>query len=92
MNDLWMYSIDNDTWIWVGGSDTVYIDGVYGEKGFPSQNNIPSPRGESGKWIDKANRKFWLFGGMNELSTCNNIYLLIIKYKIILIIISFYKR
>lgn len=58
-----MYSIVNYTWTWVGGYQTVNSEGVYEEKGYPSQNYIPHARRLSGTWTDEKNKKFWLFGG-----------------------------
>ncbi|MES2516395.1 MAG: kelch repeat-containing protein [Bacteroidota bacterium] len=46
---------------WMSGSDTAYSIGVYGTKGVPSVNNIPSPRWNSVSW--STNNTLWLLGG-----------------------------
>ena len=66
LNDLWKYNIASNRWTWVSGSDRVYQNvfqnNVYGTKGTPSVNNIPSARYSSASWID-ANGNLMLFGG-----------------------------
>ena len=66
LNDLWKYNIASNRWTWVSGSDrvyqNVYQNNIYGTKGTPSVNNIPSARYSSVSWID-ANGNLMLFGG-----------------------------
>ena len=66
LNDLWKYNIASNKWTWVSGSDRIYQNvfqnNVYGTKGTPSINNIPSARYSSVSWVD-ANGNLMLFGG-----------------------------
>lgn len=61
LNDLWKYSISNDMWTWVGGSNFLNQSGTYGTQGVPSAVNIPGARSNSGTWISGSN--LYLFGG-----------------------------
>jgi len=60
LNDLWKYS--SGQWTWMGGSDTVDQDGVYGTEGTPSPGNIPGARGGVVSWTDGSGH-VWIFGG-----------------------------
>ncbi len=62
LNDLWRYSTDNSTWIWMSGSSTRNQNGVYGTKGEPDAANIPGARYDSISWTDDSG-DLWLFGG-----------------------------
>jgi len=54
--------------IWVGGSDEINQNGIYGEKGIPDENNIPGGRAGAVTWIDSSNN-FCLFGGRGYRKT-----------------------
>jgi len=60
LNDLWEYSAGQ--WTWIGGSNLVNQEGVYGTQGTPAQGNFPGARNDSNSWTDAAGN-FWLFGG-----------------------------
>ena len=63
MNDLWKYSISNNSWTWISGNNTINQNGIYGIQGISSSNNIPGSRDSSISWIDSLNNNLWLFGG-----------------------------
>jgi Galactose oxidase, central domain/Kelch motif len=62
INDLWEYSPSTGLWTWIGGSNQVAHDGVYGTLGVAAPANIPGARDSSTTWVDGAGN-FWLFGG-----------------------------
>jgi len=62
LNDLWEYSVSQNEWTWMGGSQFVNQSGTYGTKGTAAPGNIPGARVGAMTWIDK-NGNFWLFGG-----------------------------
>ena len=61
MNDLWMYS--GGEWTWLSGSSVVRQSGVYGVQGVPASGNVPGARESAVSWTDAAGN-FWLFGGL----------------------------
>eukprot|EP01122_Echinamoeba_exundans_P010675 TRINITY_DN4048_c0_g1_i1.p1 TRINITY_DN4048_c0_g1~~TRINITY_DN4048_c0_g1_i1.p1 ORF type:complete len:727 (-),score=60.52 TRINITY_DN4048_c0_g1_i1:7-2187(-) len=63
LNDLWKYSIDNNTWTWVGGNSSGSQLGVYGTLGQASNTTFPGARWLSTSWIDATGR-LCLFGGV----------------------------
>lgn len=67
MNDLWKYSITNNTWTWMAGDSLTGKQGSYGSKGVFAPTNNPPCRGDgsSCRWTDN-NGDFWLFGGYNS--------------------------
>jgi N-acetylneuraminic acid mutarotase len=67
LNDLWRFNPGSNEWTWIGGSDTVAIDGggpsgVYGTPQKANSANWPGGRGYSGHWIDSSDN-IWIFGG-----------------------------
>ena len=67
-NDLWRYSVNDDTWAWVAGSNQTSGQGVYGLKGVADKNNtdknhIPGARWAAVGLYDSYRREFWLSGG-----------------------------
>jgi len=60
LNDLWMYS--SGEWTWMGGSNIVNQPGIYGTQGAADPANIPGSRWGTVGWSDPAG-DFWLFGG-----------------------------
>jgi N-acetylneuraminic acid mutarotase len=70
LNDLWEYSPSLNEWSWVGGSNTVDQNGVYGTLGSPGGTNIPGGRAYGASWKDESGN-FWLFGGygLDSVST-----------------------
>ena len=63
LNDLWRYRINDSTWTWISGSDSIDQPGVYGEKGNASSENVPGARYGAVGWYDSLRQEFWLFGG-----------------------------
>jgi hypothetical protein len=61
-NDLWQYSVTNNEWTWVSGSNVPFAVGSYGTQGVPSTTNVPSSKIGAVGFSDPAGR-FWLFGG-----------------------------
>ncbi len=66
LNDLWRFSAGQ--WTWMGGSNQIEANGVYGTKGMASASNVPGGRTVSSCWTD-ASGNFWLFGGIGHDST-----------------------
>lgn len=69
LNDLWSYSIKDNEWTWLSGSDQVNQYGVYGKKGIPSKENTPGSRSYGSSWFDSKNKRLWLFGGLGYSAT-----------------------
>jgi hypothetical protein len=79
LNDLWEYSITNNQWAWVGGSNTANQDGVYGLQPLVGPSDLTSAAGTVGltpitpniapgsRWAANAwtdhSGHLWLFGG-----------------------------
>lgn len=79
LNDLWEFSPTTNTWIWMGGADSVKANntpsasnqgqsGVYGTKGMPAATNVPGGRYSAVSWTDRSGN-LWLFGGNGHDST-----------------------
>lgn len=62
LNDLWKYSVANNEWTWMGGSQMPDQPSVYGTLGQAAATNQPGAREFPVCWTD-ANGKFWMFGG-----------------------------
>ena len=61
--DMWKYTVSNNQWTWMSGSQTSDDAGVYGTKGVPSINNYPRARGWGANcWTDSLGF-LWLYGG-----------------------------
>ena len=63
-NDLWKYTVNNNTWTWISGGEPV----VYGEKGIPSPDNYPGARESAVGWFDSLRQELWLFGGFGYIN------------------------
>ena len=55
--------MNDSTWTWISGSDSIDQPGVYGEKGNASSENVPGSRGGAVGWYDSLKQELWLFGG-----------------------------
>jgi N-acetylneuraminic acid mutarotase/protein involved in polysaccharide export with SLBB domain len=62
LNDVWEFNPSTNQWTWMGGSNIVWMSGIYGSLGTPAAGNIPGARTYSLTWTDGAGN-FWLFGG-----------------------------
>ncbi|MFX0135142.1 MAG: Kelch repeat-containing protein [Candidatus Hodarchaeota archaeon] len=67
LNDLWMFNMTSELWMWVSGSKYDIALGVYGTKGVPASGNVPGSRFFSSSWTDSDNN-LWLFGGNGRAS------------------------
>lgn len=72
LSDLW--TLSNNQWTWIGGSDSAYQAGTYGTEGVAAASNWPGARGDALTWVD-AQGTFWLFGGFGFDSTGTRGYL-----------------
>lgn len=62
LNDLWVYSIENNTWTWISGDSEGNTEGFFGELGVPSTENKPLGRMGAVAWYDNAGAAY-VFGG-----------------------------
>ena len=60
--------MNDSTWTWVSGTNTLNHRGIFGEKGIPSVNNVPSSRSHAVGWYDSVKQELWLFGGFGYSS------------------------
>lgn len=64
---MWVYRIRNNTWTWIGGSNSsVNVPAVYGTKGVSGASNHPGSRVGAVGWYDSSARALWLFGGEDQ--------------------------
>jgi N-acetylneuraminic acid mutarotase len=75
LDDLWSFSPTTKQWTWMGGSNVIGSDclygpndncgmpGIYGTLGSPAVENIPGSRDSTSHWTDSSGH-FWLFGGV----------------------------
>ncbi|WP_420317507.1 kelch repeat-containing protein [Ekhidna sp.] len=73
LNDLWYFDPSTEAYTWIGGSTTIDVAGVYGEKGDPSISHIPGARSSSAYWSDEEGN-FWLFGGYESFEYNNDLW------------------
>ena len=62
LNDLWKYNPSSNQWVWISGSNTSNINGIYGTMGVLSGSNSPGARYNAVSWSDGSGN-LWLFGG-----------------------------
>lgn len=62
LNDLWQFNPATGLWTWVGGTNALNQEGVYGIEGTPAASNVPAGRYASSAWIG-GDGDLWLFGG-----------------------------
>lgn len=75
LDDFWMYSRKNNSWLRISGSDTLNQDPIYGTKGIPDIANTPGARGGGGGNFRFPNdNTLWLFGGQAKLNPTNGYY------------------
>jgi N-acetylneuraminic acid mutarotase len=63
-NDLWVYRVNQNDWIWVSGDNTYNPIGYWGVMGVPNILNKPNGRHASVGWRDN-NGHLYFFGGSN---------------------------
>ncbi len=64
-NDLWLYRIRDNKWVWLKGNQLISNSGVYGNQGIPTLSNIPGSRAAGVTWKDTS-ENFWLYGGIGH--------------------------
>lgn len=62
MNDLWVYCVSENKWIWQSGDSILNATGYFGTQGISSPLNKPGGRVGSVSWTGTNDRLF-LFGG-----------------------------
>jgi PKD repeat protein len=64
-NDLWMYCVNENKWIWVSGDSTTNPVGNWGTMGISSPLNKPNGRAGNVMWSDQAG-SIYVFGGTSN--------------------------
>ena len=64
--------MNDSTWTWVSGNNSIYHQGVYGVKGHASTLYMPASRGGAAGWFDSLKQEFWVFGGFAYFDTTTN--------------------
>jgi PKD repeat protein len=64
-NDLWMYCVNSNKWIWVSGDTISNQVGNWGTLGVSSPLNKPDGRGGNNMWSDQAGH-LYMFGGTGD--------------------------
>ena len=67
--------MNDKTWTWMSGSNSVNQSGVYGEKGNADIDNVPGARRDAVGWYDNLREEFWLFGGFGLGSSLGGAFL-----------------
>ena len=55
--------MNDSTWTWISGSNTINQPGIYSVKGNASTTNVPGARNGAVVWYDSLREEVWLFGG-----------------------------
>ena len=55
--------MNDSTWTWISGNTSYYAEGIYGEIGKPSTENMPGARRGALVGYDNTRQELWLFGG-----------------------------
>lgn len=69
-SDMWKFDPTTTEWVWISGSNSYNIAGVYGNQGIAAAANLPGSRQGATTWVD-ATGNFWMFGGQGYDSTTN---------------------
>lgn len=62
LNDLWLFDVSAQKWIWKDGSSSIGQQGSYGIKGEATTSKIPGGR-STGASVKGADGNLWLYGG-----------------------------
>ena len=62
LNDLWKYTPETNTWIWMKGDFRGDRQGTYGTQGVEDPANTPGARRNAVSWTDPSGN-LWVFGG-----------------------------
>lgn len=73
LNDLWKYSVQDNTWTWISGDSIVDQQTSTGIITEFATDNDPGARGGATGWVDSSG-KFWLFGGRAWLKQLDETY------------------
>ena len=63
-NDMWLYKIDLNEWVYMGGPQFAFQVQNYGIKGIESPSNIPPSRSAYAHWKD-LDGNFYMYGGID---------------------------
>jgi hypothetical protein len=74
LNDLWEFTIANNQWTWMSGSNLTGQTGTYGTQGTPAPGNVPGNRDFGVSWTDESGN-FWLFGGETSTGAFNDLWM-----------------
>ena len=66
--------MSDSSWTYISGNTTVNQRGIYGEKGTPSESNVPGGRERVVGWFDHSKKEIWIFGGYGYDSTTDGAY------------------
>ena len=69
LNDLWIYDIILNVWLWIGGSQAGNDQGFYGLRGVEAAENRPPARYAHTMAYNAATEKVVVFGGIPNLLT-----------------------
>ena len=68
--------MNDSTWTWISGSNTINQPDVYAEKGKASTDNVPGARNRAVAWFDSLTQEIWIFGGAySSQRTCGVEYI-----------------
>ncbi|MCL2659521.1 MAG: kelch motif-containing protein, partial [Acidobacteriaceae bacterium] len=72
-NELWMYSIADNRWAWMGGDNVTSPSAIYSAAGAPAPaaSSWPGARNDAVTWVD-ASGMLWLFSGVPATVTNAN--------------------
>ncbi|MCE3226909.1 MAG: Kelch repeat type 2-containing protein [Bacteroidetes bacterium] len=74
INDVWVYDISTNQWMWAKGSNTLNQVSSYGTILVASGTNRPGARWLSSNWTDPVGN-IWLFGGYGYASATSDSWL-----------------
>lgn len=67
--DLWVYSVSNAQWTWMGGSKDANTETVYPNSTYPT--GILGARYQAASWQDSRGQ-VWVFGGLGSIAASYN--------------------
>jgi hypothetical protein len=73
LNDLWVYSIHNNTWKWIAGTKDYGAAGFPGDKNVYHRRNNPKARFNANIYIDRNKNALYLYGGAKPIGNLNEI-------------------
>ncbi|MBN1524921.1 MAG: hypothetical protein JW904_10580 [Spirochaetales bacterium] len=74
LQDLWKYTVADNTWTWVSGGDNIYLKSVFGTRGVAHADNVPGSRRDCAFFKDSTGN-FLLFGGWGYDAVAGSGYL-----------------